>query len=322
MRINSGVVYTCLSSTFAAFAALAAAACGPAASHGSGDGAGVDGGGGTDGDPVFPPGDGSTSGCQKIDLLFVIDNSGSMGEEQANLVANFPMFISVLDASGLDYRVAVTTTSRNYHYNMTLPIGGTIAQSTGVGEDGAMIKPASCGVTKRWIDKGDPMPAQTFGCVAKVGINGNSDEMPLGAMRDAFEDRMMDNTNAGFRRTDALLGVVFLTDENDCSYEQSVNLGFSQTLCTSQMEPATNYVAFLDAYTGNRTRWAAAAIAGMGPGNCMSAFGTATEATRLKEFVAAAGAQARMSSICDGNLAASLQQTLALFQSACGNVIF
>ena len=44
--------------------------------------------------------------------------------------------------------------------------------------------------------------------------------MPLGGVRAAFEERMTDNTNMGFRRTDALLGVVILTDENDCSYEQ------------------------------------------------------------------------------------------------------
>ena len=314
MRITSGVVFTSLS------LAIALAACGPPSSGRGGDD--VDAGDGTDADQQFPPGDGNTSGCQKIDLLFVIDNSGSMGQEQANLIANFPMFITVLDQSGLDYRVAVTTTARDYHYNMTLPIGGQIPMNTGAGEDGRMLQPAACNMTKRWIDKGDPNPAQTFSCVANVGTSGNGDEMPLGGMRDALEDRMMDNTNAGFHRMDALLGVVFLTDEEDCSYEQSVNLAFTESLCSNQMEPAINYVNFLDQYTGNRSRWAAAAIAGMGPGACSSAFGGADEATRLKAFVTAAGTQARMSSICDGDLSISLQQTLTLFQSACGGVIF
>ena len=138
--------------------------------------------------------------------------------------------------------------------------------NTATGENGAMLKPSACNMTKRWIEKNDPNPAQTFSCVANVGTGGNSDEMPLGGMRDAFEDRMADNTNTGFRRTDALLGVVFLTDEEDCSYEQPVNLSFTQSLCDAQMEPAANYVAFLDTYTGHRSRWAAAAIAGMGPG--------------------------------------------------------
>ena len=310
-------------SVFTGFLVLAMIACGPPA--GRGNGGGDDTGGGDDGpdagDQVWPPGD-SGSGCQKLDLLFVIDNSGSMGQEQANLIANFPQFITVLNQSGLDYRVAVTTTAVDYHYTMAFPIGGNIAQSTGAGEDGAMIKPAACNMTNRWIDKNDPNPSQAFSCAANVGTGGNADEMPLGAMRMAFEERMMDMTNAGFRRSDALLGIVLLTDEEDCSYEQSVNLSFSESLCDSQMEPAVNYVSFLDQYTGHRSRWAAAAIAGMGPGDCTSTFGNANEATRLKAFVAAAGSQARMSSICDGDLSVSLQQTLALFQSACGGIIF
>jgi len=299
-----------------------AVACGPPqAPNGGDDVADVDAGPDVDAD-VTPWTDGSTAGCQKLDILFVIDNSGSMGQEQTNLIANFPMFISVLDASGLDYRVAVTTTAREYHYTMSSPIGGGIPMDTGSGDNGTMLKPAACNMTKRWIDKGDPTPATTFSCVANVGTSGNSDEMPLGGMRDAFEDRMADSTNAGFRRTDALLGVVFLTDEEDCSYEQSVSLGFTQSLCSAQMEPAANYVAFLDQYTGHRSRWAAAAIAGMGPGDCSSSFGNANEATRLKAFVQQAGANARMSSICDGDLSVSLAQTLDLFESACGGVIF
>ncbi len=296
-------------------------ACGPPhARNGGGDDTGdVDGAITPDGDQVFPEVDGGGTGCTKIDLLFVIDNSGSMGDEQTNLIANFPTFIQVLDQSGLDYRVAVTTTARKYTYTMS-PF--PFPMDTGSGDNGTMLQPANCSMTKRWIDKLDPNPGQTFACVANVGINGNADEMPLGAMRDAFEDRMQDNTNAGFHRPDALLGVVFLTDEEDCSYEVPVTLSIGQTLCDSQMEPPANYVAFLDQYTGHRSRWAAAAIAGMGPGTCSSSFGNAQEATRLKAFVQGAGTQARMSSICDGDLSVSLSQTLALFQSACGGVIF
>lgn len=308
------------------FVLAAAAACGPpqARSGGGDDVADIDAGStDPDADHTQWPGDGSmATGCTKLDLLFVIDNSGSMGQEQANLIANFPQFISVLDASGLDYRVAVTTTARQYTYTMQLPFGPATQVNTGAGDNGAMLKPSSCNMTKRWIDKGDPNPAQTFSCVANVGTNGNADEMPLGAMRDAFEDRMMDNTNAGFRRPDSLLGVVFLTDEEDCSYEQPVTLSFTQSLCDAQMEPAANYVAFLDQYTGHRSRWAAAAIAGMGPGACSSTFGDAAEATRLKAFVQQAGAQARMSSICDGDLSVSLAQVVDLLDTACGGVIF
>jgi hypothetical protein len=299
--------------------AASVCACGPTSNrNGGGDddpgvdanGGGSGGGGGGGGGTVDAP------GCSAMDLLFVIDNSGSMGQEQANLIANFPMFIQVLDASGLDYRVAVTTTARDYTYSMF----GTFNQSTS-GESGEMIQPGSCNMTKRWIDKTDPNPAQTFSCAANVGTGGSSDEMPLGAIRDAFEDRMTDGTNMGFRRPDALLGVVVLTDENDCSYEQSVSLGFGESLCDSQMEPTINYKTFLDTYTGGPSRWATAIIAGPGPGTCSSTFGNADEATRLINFKNQVGANAMMSSICDGDLSPALMQALALFESACGAII-
>lgn len=298
---------------------ILAAACGPSRNPGGGDG--DDDGGGVD---AGPTGDGTTNGrrCEKMDVLFVIDNSGSMGQEQMNLIDNFPQFISVLNNSGLDYRVAVTTTGRNYSYAMQLPIGGTLPMSIDGGHNGEMLRPAACNMSRRWIEKADADPSATFSCVANVGIEGPSDEMPLSAMRDAFEERMTDGTNAGFRRNDALLGVVFLTDEEDCSYEQSVTFPFGQSLCDSMMEPVASYAQFLDTYTGHRSRWAIAAIAGPGPGSCSSTFGNAEEATRLKQLVQVTGTNARMSSICDGDLSIGLMQALAVFESACGDIIF
>jgi len=296
-------------------------ACGPAVRTTSGE---VDGGSdavGFDADQQFPPVDGMAATCDKIDVLFVIDNSGSMDQEQQNLIANFPTFISVLDASGLDYRVGVTTSGRDYEWTMATPIG-PLPQDQDGGHNGKLLKPAACNMTNKWIDKTDPDPATKFSCVANVGIEGPSHEMPLGAIRDAFEDRIADGTNAGFRRADALLALVVLTDENDCSYEQSVNLAFGQTLCQSGTEPVAGYVSFLDQYTGHRSRWATAVIAGKGPGSCSSSFGNAAEATRLKSFVTQTGTNAVISSICDGDLSIGLGQALDLFDSACGGIIF
>lgn len=267
---------------------------------------------------VQPPLDAvSGPGCQAIDVLFVIDNSGSMGQEQTNLIANFPGFITVLEQSGLDYRVAVTTTGRDYNYTMTFPVGGGIPMSQDGGDNGTMLKSPT--MTRRWIEKADADVSGTFSAVANVGVDGPSDEMPLSAMRDAFEERMTDGTNAGFHRPEALLAIVFLTDEEDCSYEVPVTLGFSQSLCSAQMEPAGNYVTFLDQYTGNRSRWATAVIAG--PTACSSDFGSADEATRLKDFVTLTGPNGKFSSICEGDLSLGLAEALDLFESACGGIL-
>ena len=301
--------------SIAIMVAAFAFACGPTAERGDDDNQGQpDGGGGGGSGDATPP---NAQMCSEMDLLFVIDNSGSMGQEQTNLIANFPTFITVLDQSGLNYRVAVTTTARDYTYNIATPLGN-IPQSTD-GESGEMLKKGS--MTKRWLDKGDPNISATFSTLANVGTGGSGDEMPLGAMRDAFEDRMQDGTNVGFRRPNALLGVVILTDENDCSYEQSVNLNLGESLCEHQMEPVANYKTFLDQYTGNPTRWAAAIVAGPGPGTCSSGFGDAEEATRLLQFKQAVGTNAIVSSICDGDLSVSLMQASKLFESACGGII-
>jgi hypothetical protein len=61
-----------------------------------------------DGDPQPIDGD----GCQAaLDVLLIIDNSGSMGEEQALLAsALIEPLLNPLDLSGVDWRLAVTTT--------------------------------------------------------------------------------------------------------------------------------------------------------------------------------------------------------------------
>ncbi|MEE9382608.1 MAG: vWA domain-containing protein [Nannocystaceae bacterium] len=58
---------------------------------------------------------------KKIDLLFVIDNSGSMGEEQANLARNFPNLIQQLENlqeggenAKVDVNILVTTTDMGH----------------------------------------------------------------------------------------------------------------------------------------------------------------------------------------------------------------
>jgi hypothetical protein len=323
MRAQTSVF---VSLTVVAWLSAGATACGPTSAADDDSGDDGDDGGGTGGpDAPWPTddGDGGTNadGCEKIDILFVVDNSGSMSQEQANLGTNFPQFLQVIDATGLDYRVAITTSGMDYTFQQTtIPGFPAIPISQDGGDNGTMLQPSSCGMTRRWIEKNDANAAAAFACAANVGTSGPGDEMPLAAMRAAFEERIADGTNGGFRRQDALLAIIILTDENDCSYEQSVTLGFGESLCDSQLEPPANYSTFLDAYTGDHGRWAVAAIAGPGPGPCSSNFGGADYAERLVQFASAAGASnALVSSICAGDLTIGLMDALELFDTACDN---
>src|SRR5262245_47456344 len=54
----------------------------------------------------------TSSGCERVDFLFVVDNSGSMREEQENLARSFPGFVAVLQRSlrARDYHIMVVDT--------------------------------------------------------------------------------------------------------------------------------------------------------------------------------------------------------------------
>lgn len=299
----------------------ALAACGPNARGGDDDDDDVPG-------PDAGPGDvdaAAAEQCRKMDLVFVVDDSGSMAEEQDNLAANFPMFAQVLNdyrlGSGeeLDYRAAVTTTGVTATYTIvTPPIPGfpplpPITQSQ-TGANGKFRQ--ACGMTRPWLERTDPNMATTFACAAKVGTSGPAIEMPLRAAELAVQD----GVNPGFVREDALLGVVVITDEDDCSRRTSTFETAGDECATNgdtDIASVTSFVSGFDARKGERGRWATAVIAG--PAECMSAFGAASDAIRLKQFVQETGATAVFGDICQGSLAPALQQALDTFQAACEN---
>jgi len=279
---------------------------------------------------TLPDGGGPVEGqeaCAKMDLLFIIDNSGSMEEEQGNLGANFPKFIQLLDdfktSAGdiLDYRIGVTTTGRTATYSAQLPGFPPVPPITEVGDNGKLRYLPDCGMQQPWINRPDPNVSSTFACVAQVGTNGPGYEMQLGAIKTSMGDRIADGVNAGFLREAALLAVIILTDENDCSREDD-NFTISPfDVCDEAIDPnikpVQSYLDFLDALKGGRNRWAATVIAAPGPGSCSSNFGDAAEAVRLKKFTDLAGNQAVFSSICAGDLTQALGTAMTKFTAAC-----
>jgi hypothetical protein len=304
-----------------AFATLAA--CGPGVNAGDDDDdvgpdARTDGGGGPDADE-------GAGECRKMDLIFVIDDSGSMGEEQTNLRSNFPMFAQLLNSytistgETLDYRAAITTTGITA--NITIqppmipgfpPFPPTPAPQTGL--DGRFRQ--ACGMTRSWLERTDPNMATTFACAADVGTGGPAIEMPLRASQLAATLA----TNPGFLRDDALLGIVILTDEDDCSRTATTFTTAGDNCATNGdtgLQMPAEVVAALDTIKGDRGRWAAAIIAGQT--TCESSFGAAEEGIRLKQFQQQAGTNVVFGDICGGNLAPALQQALETFQAACEN---
>lgn len=259
--------------------------------------------------------------CQKMDIVFVVDDSGSMAEEQTNLATNFPKFVEVLESyktksgSKLDYRLAVTTTGRDVTYN--IDFAGTSFPTTEKGDNGAFRMSNACGTKQRWVETGDSKISSEFSCLAKVGTDGPSVEMPLESLKLALNDRVKDGTNAGFLRPDALLAFVVMTDEDDCSRSDDnfTLTGAEECDTMPNTVPLADYKSMLDNVAGGEGRWATAVIAG--DKQCSSSFGDALEAKRLKKFVNLAGSKGTFSSICDGDLTGSLKQALDTFDAAC-----
>ena len=170
---------------------------------------------------------------REIDILFVIDNSDSMKEEQDSLAANFPRFIDVLNTieGGLpDVHIAVVSS------DVGIP-PFTAEACNGNGDDGLMQNTAhplegqtTCPVPNngaRFIEDISGAPGQpriknytgelddVFSCIARLGNSGCGVEQHLEAMRRALDGRHAEN--AGFLRPNAYLAVIILADEDDCS---------------------------------------------------------------------------------------------------------
>jgi hypothetical protein len=193
-----------------------------------------------------------------VDILFVIDNSGSMAEEQATLARNFERFIAKLEMDTVEanYRIAVTTTDAGHVYQC-----GTTGPEVGRFQLTSCLDRAeqefefqgdnrfdeacasSCAhanltttPTHTLFDRADkPRPwlesiegvtnlpdgigtAEAFECFGPQGIAGCGFESTLESMRLALtRAHDEDEPSYGFLRPGAILAIVLVTDEEDCS---------------------------------------------------------------------------------------------------------
>lgn len=98
---------------------------------------------------------GEATGCRDIALLFVVDISASMGQEKANLSANFPAFIEVMD----EYSADTGNGAQGYRLGVTKStiVDNGIDQST-MGLDGRLFagRQDDCGTgTTPWLEGPD-----------------------------------------------------------------------------------------------------------------------------------------------------------------------
>lgn len=174
----------------------------------------------------------------QADILFVVDDSGSMAGEQENLATSFEAFVSGLDAENadrvargkapIDYRIAVTSTSvrqawlddagnrqvvTTYQRDVGCNSAYPITALTTPYPDGTLMaapgRPAILTTADFEQDRAGTIAA--FQDNARVGTCGSGQEMGLLAMRHALEKQ------PDFVRPGSRLMVVLVSDEQDCS---------------------------------------------------------------------------------------------------------
>ncbi|MEZ4400999.1 MAG: hypothetical protein R3B06_13320 [Kofleriaceae bacterium] len=204
-----------LASILLSASCCALVACGPSVGAGGDD----DDGPSVDAGPGAGDGGGDVAGCPDVDVLFVIDDSGSMADQQDSLIASFPGFVAGIQSrlrSAQSVHIGVVTTE-DYAANPAgcRGIGSLVTQTGGPSSSNRVCGPFASGAA--WLDARDPALADRFACVGKVGAGGSSDERVARALMNALDPaaNAAGACNAGFSRPDSLLVVVLITDEDD-----------------------------------------------------------------------------------------------------------
>lgn len=184
---------------------------------------------------------------RKVDVLFVIDNGESMGAAQVALAAAMSGFDQVLAERGADFHFGVITTDMEEPQQQGRLVGVTpYLETRDLADLIARVQP---------------------------GSDGADESRPFDAVQAALTNPIAANENAGFRRADAELAIVFIGDDDD---ESTAAPSISQR------------VLELRAIAGNNPLHVSAIV---GPPNagCAGRIGAAEAGSRYAQLVLRAG---------------------------------
>jgi hypothetical protein len=132
---------------------------------------------------------------KKIDIIWIIDNSGSMADEQTSLGINFSAFINDFIDKDVDFKMSITTTD-----------------TSTADKKGRMVSGSDTKLTSARAKLNEVQFKEDFRTLVRVGTLGSSYEKGLAA-----SEGFMQKYASTFIRKDAYLAVVIVTDEEDQS---------------------------------------------------------------------------------------------------------
>lgn len=171
----------------------------------------------------------------EIDILWIIDNSSSMAEEQAALAASFEDFAASIEETNTDFHIGVITTS----FDSDDPDRGKLLGDPVNLDDTGGERPANPNVITR-----DDDYSNLFKQRVQVGTDGADKEQGLAAATYALSNIMTEGANAGFLRDEAFLLTVFVSDENDCSHDGNLD-GADAGACYTESQELTSVSEFV-----------------------------------------------------------------------------
>lgn len=306
-------------------------------------------------DPDVP----DDEGCDMVDFLFVIDNSGSMGDEQENLIRSFGGFMDGLREKlpDNDFNVmAVDSDALGGGGNMSCTNGvctctpapeccenpcanGNNISCNGISCDDFVLEQCDrvLGAGKRYnAVTGEECPIEsgqrymrsnqndlsgTFACLANVGVMGDGVELPMAAMMAATSPAFTDEDgcNDGFVREDALLVVTIISDEDDAPDDEGNP--------KSPGDPADWKQALVDLKGGDESMIVVVGLIGdrdLPNPLCEEmndTTGDGAEASpRLREFVTSFGDNSIADSVCAEDYAPYFLSAIDVIATACWEV--
>ncbi len=152
----------------------------------------------------------------KVDLLFVVDNSGSMQEEQQALQANLDVLWSRIALANADFHIAVTTTGMTPYTS-----GWSQCPGGAQGGEAGRFFPVD-GSRPRILTPQTPDVKNALFQNLDVGLchwDERFTDPVIAALSPPLTTSNAADSNAGFLRDDARLGLIALSDTDDSGDE-------------------------------------------------------------------------------------------------------
>jgi len=242
-------------------------------------------------------------GCERVDILFVVDGSKSMSDEQQALqgLGGHPPVL----AEFTDALIAELGIVEDYHVGVVSTEPGVTRLHTHRDYPEFPESPETdCALSsgERWLIGPSETLEEDFTCIAAT--RSGTSETPL----DNAAKTLMDPENAGFLRDDSLVIVVILTDEDTNDFNKT------RLALRSQL---------IDAVDGDLKRLYLLGIAG-GQGVyeaptslCEGPYGGAVPARRLADVAYSLLGRGDIQNICEGSISEAFEQLLEDIESIC-----